>query len=287
MTAFSDRNAEGNEVIQSVHKARGIIGLTGTVSPLAADVMGMERQTFSSTNIVSNGEDGIMLFEKEGGYLKTDASVYRTSVGSFGELLAKFCKGDIVYAAMSQADIDLLCEFAELVDFKTETEIREYDGKKVEVEVYKGTRAEVTEKGFVKDNALMFDAALNPNEGAALADNKAGKHMLIGTPEQAGRGLDLTVDKYFENLKNDGYYKDTLDAKDIEKNVDFNLFMLDQQLSYRSALEQLFGRVGGTRFANMVGNINLKFLGTLSTIRATYDEKYEGKYSEKIDLALK
>ena len=244
MTAFSSKNNNGNEVIQSLHGAAGIIGLTGTVSKAAADVLGMDKvEAFSKTVIDYNEDTGEIFFEKGDSNLEVGANVYDNQIGAFCDIIENFYEGNIVYNAMSQAEIDLFVKFGELINFD------------------------------VRENAIMLDAELDPNEGAELAENKEGKHLLIGTPEQAGRGVDLGEQKYFERLKNEGKNTDDIRLK---------LLCLNQHLSYDSAVRQLFGRVGGTRFGEMADRIDIELVGTKNNIKANAGE-YEKQYMENLE----
>jgi hypothetical protein len=158
----------------------------------------------------------------------------------------------------NQAKIDLFRKYSELLGvFDVERNVKNAKGEEHSVKL--------------RDSIAWFDASMSKEDGKIFADNKEGKYYnFIGTYEQMGRGVDIQLQKY-QNVKK------------------VDLVMVDPHLSYKSAVEQLAGRVLGTRFADqavetigkfgskdIIKNINISIVSDKQTIDA-YAAEHEGK----------
>ena len=259
MTGIGDREHSSIAIIQAIREASGFIGLTGTYSASAQQAMGFDANYYTPATSVKLTDVTSYVDKGDKVVALHISQPAQTSFGAFEKAIVSILNGDITIMALNnQAKIDLFKDYTKLLGVLSDRD------------------CSVDETGQAMGKVAWFDAGMSKEMGLIYADNKAGQYKcFIGTYEQLGRGVDIHI----ENVEG------------VDKNTHVNLYAVDAHLSYKSAVEQLVGRVLGTRFSDqaqvttdgrIIKNINVYFESDISTINTYYADKEKAVLKESI-----
>ena len=265
ITAIGNQKQVSTAIIDAVGDARGMMGLTGTFKEKTDNSTSAAGEAFAkigvSGNYFTEPTEIKNLTHNKDGYKNTKFAKGKDANGKdvdldikwdspvanmleiFNKNIETMLEGDrdtLIIEGMSQSEITLFKKYGDMLGlWNVETS---YIDK------------ETGENVKLGDRVAWFDAKMGKADGDKMAKNKDGRYLFyIGTPEQLGRGVDIQAPE---------------DAKKVQLNV------INPHLSYKSAIEQLIGRIGGTRFAAIFdggkgkNNIEINIMSDIETIKA-------------------